>query len=397
MSNGTFGRVRVPRYFFLNPHPLPSCEIFFVSLVSLRLLTTERLKIDYMMQDRLIALGNQAKADLAKAKALNEIEDVRVRYLGRKGVMKEIMKAIPGLSPEEKSIIGKMANELKREISEEIEVATNRFSTSSTTLTATPNLKDKTQGVKELFDLSLPGKRQSYGHTHPITQTINEIKSIFSKLGFTVEYGPEVEQEYYNFDALNVPQDHPSREDFDTFYLDNKLLLRSQTSTVQIRTMKKKRPPIRMIAPGKVYRPDTVDARHASMFHQIEGLMVDEGVSFRDLKFALTSFSKIYFGQDIKMRFRPSFFPFTEPSAEVDISCSICNAKGCSVCSHSGWVEVLGAGMVDPNVFEAVGYDAEKYTGFAFGMGVERLTMLRYGIDDIRLFFENDLRFLSQF
>lgn len=349
------------------------------------------------MQERLVALRSQAKEDLAKAETLNEIEDIRVRYLGRKGAIKEIMKAIPGLPPEEKSTIGKMANTLKLEISGEVEAAEKRFSASSRPSADKPGLKNNAQETKGLFDLSLPGKRQPYGHTHPITQTINEIKSIFSKLGFSVEYGPEVEQEYYNFDALNVPQDHPSREDFDTFYLDNNLLLRSQTSTVQIRTMKKRRPPIRMIAPGKVYRPDTVDARHASMFHQIEGLMVEEGVNFRDLKFALTSFSKIYFGQNIKMRFRPSFFPFTEPSAEVDISCSLCNARGCSVCSHSGWVEVLGAGMVDPNVFEAVGYDPEKYTGFAFGMGVERLTMLRYGIDDIRLFFENDLRFLSQF
>lgn len=252
--------------------------------------------------------------------------------------------------------------------------------------------------------MSLPGKHKPYGHEHPITQTINEIKEIFSKLGFDVEYGPEVELEYYNFDALNIPADHPSREDFDTFYLlarsaggDNQLLLRSQTSTVQIRVMKEKKPPIRMIAPGKVFRPDTVDARHASMFHQIEGLMVDEGVSFSDLKYVLTLFAKSYFGQNIKMRFRPSFFPFTEPSAEVDISCSICKGKGCSVCAYSGWVEVLGAGMVDPNVFEAVDYDTEKYTGFAFGLGVERLAMLRYGVDDIRLFLENDMRFLSQF
>ncbi|MCP5004432.1 MAG: phenylalanine--tRNA ligase subunit alpha [Planctomycetes bacterium] len=349
------------------------------------------------MQEELIALQNRARNDLKKAQTLKELEEIHVRYLGRKGAIKEIMKAIPGLPSEEKSKMGKITNQFKVEISEKIALAKKRFSSSSGTSADTPHLKNHAQDVKELFDLSLPGQQQPYGHTHPITQTINEIKDIFSKLGFAVEYGPEVEQEYYNFDALNVPEDHPSREDFDTFYLDHKLLLRSQTSTVQIRTMKKMKPPIRMIAPGKVYRPDTVDARHASMFHQIEGLMVDEGVSFRDLKYALTSFSQIYFGENIKMRFRPSFFPFTEPSAEVDISCSICDAKGCRVCSHSGWVEVLGAGMVDPNVFDAVGYDAEKYTGFAFGMGVERLTMLRYGIDDIRLFFENDLRFLSQF
>ncbi|MDR4496376.1 MAG: phenylalanine--tRNA ligase subunit alpha [Candidatus Scalindua sp.] len=349
------------------------------------------------MQEQLVDLQNQAKNDLAKAKSLKEIEEVRTSYLGRKGALNNIMKRIPGLSPEQKALIGKLANKLKVEIDRDVEEAIKRLDLTSEVPLVMKGEKTTAQDTGGVFDLTLPGKRKPYGHLHPITQTINEIKRIFCMLGFAVEYGPEVEQEYYNFDALNVPQEHPSREDFDTFYLDNKLLLRSQTSTVQIRIMEKKKPPVRMIAPGKVFRPDTVDARHASMFHQIEGLMVDEEVSFRDLKFVLTSFSEIYFGQDIKMRFRPSFFPFTEPSAEVDISCSICNAKGCSVCSYSGWVEVLGAGMVDPNVFEAVGYDPEKYTGFAFGLGVERLTMLRYGIDDIRLFFENDIRFLSQF
>ncbi|MFQ5712547.1 MAG: phenylalanine--tRNA ligase subunit alpha [Candidatus Scalinduaceae bacterium] len=361
------------------------------------------------MQERLSELQNQAKGDLAKAKSLDEVEQVRTKYLGRKGVINEIIKAIPSLRPEQRSTIGKSANKLKQEISKWIEETKGKFV-----------VEERASGAKELFDLSLPGKQKPYGQKHPITQAIDEIKGIFSKLGFDIEYGPEVELEYYNFDALNIPPDHPSREDFDTFYLlapsaspyaslrkqgigavgeggDNKLLLRSQTSTVQIRVMKENKPPIRMIAPGKVFRPDTVDARHASMFHQIEGLMVDEGVSFSDLKFILTFFAKAYFGQDIKMRFRPSFFPFTEPSAEVDISCSICKGKGCSVCAYGGWVEVLGAGMVDPNVFEAVGYDAEKYTGFAFGLGVERLAMLRYGIDDIRLFIENDMRFLSQF
>ncbi len=340
------------------------------------------------MQERLSELQNQAKNDLAKANSVDEVERVKTKYLGRKGVISEIIKSIPSLPPEQRATIGKLANKVKKEINASISAVLPSFEINAT---GTANV------TGEVFDLSLPGERKSYGHKHPITQTIDEIKGIFGKLGFDIEYGPEVELEYYNFDALNIPPDHPSREDFDTFFLDNKLLLRSQTSTVQIRVMKEKKPPIRMIAPGKVFRPDTVDARHASMFHQIEGLMVDEGVSFSDLKFILIFFAKAYFGQDIKMRFRPSFFPFTEPSAEVDISCSICKGKGCSVCSYSGWVEVLGAGTVDPNVFEAVGYDAEKYTGFAFGLGVERLAMLRYGIDDIRLFFENDMRFLSQF
>jgi phenylalanyl-tRNA synthetase alpha chain len=340
------------------------------------------------MQKKLIELQNQAKDDLAKANSRDEVERVRTKYLGRKGAISEIIKSIPSLPPDQRATIGKLANKVKNEINASISLVLPSFEINAT---GTANV------TGEVFDLSLPGKHKPYGHKHPVTQTIDEIKGIFGKLGFDIEYGPEVELEYYNFDALNIPPDHPSREDFDTFYLDNKLLLRSQTSTVQIRVMKEKKPPIRMIAPGKVFRPDTVDACHASMFHQIEGLMVDKGVSFSDLKFILTFFAKAYFGQDIKMRFRPSFFPFTEPSAEVDISCSICRGKGCSVCAYGGWVEVLGAGMVDPNVFEAVGYDAEKYAGFAFGLGVERLAMLRYGIDDIRLFFENDMRFLSQF
>jgi len=340
------------------------------------------------MQKRLSEIQNQVKDDLAKAKSLEEVETIKTRYLGRKGgIITEIIKAIPGLLPEERSSTGNSANILKKEIGKSVTLKLESLSLSA-------KLPDS--GV-EIFDVSQPGEHKSYGHKHPLTQTIDEIKEIFKKLCFDIEYGPEVEHEYYNFDALNIPADHPSREDFDTFYLGNKRLLRSQTSTVQIRVMEKTKPPIRMIAPGKVFRPDTVDARHASMFHQIEGLMVDEGVSFSDLKYVLTLFAQSYFGQDIKMRFRPSFFPFTEPSAEIDISCSLCKGKGCSVCSQSGWVEVLGAGMVDPNVFGTVGYDSEKYTGFAFGIGVERLTMLKYGIDNIRLFFENDLRFLSQF
>ncbi len=339
------------------------------------------------MQDRISEIQIQARKDLANAKSPDEVESIKAKYVGRKsGVINEIIKSIPSLPPEQRSITGKSANKLKQEIEKWIVEAKDKFSD-----------KTRSTGSKEMFDLSLPGKRTHYGRKHPLTQTIDEIKNIFKKLCFEIEYGPEVEHEYYNFDALNIPADHPSREDFDTFYLGNKRLLRSQTSTVQIRVMEKKKPPIRMIAPGKVFRPDTVDARHASMFHQIEGLMVEEGVSFSDLKYVLTLFAQSYFGKDIKMRFRPSFFPFTEPSAEIDISCSICKGKGCRVCSNSGWVEVLGAGMVDPNVFKTVGYDEEKYSGFAFGMGVERLTMLRYGIDNIRLFFENDLRFLSQF
>jgi phenylalanyl-tRNA synthetase alpha chain len=296
------------------------------------------------------------------------------------------MKLIPSLPSEQRAAFGQQINSLKTEVTNIVEELIKKVSGEAT-------LKAK----HEIFDITLPGKRPFVGKRHPLTQTIDDIKEVFARLGFDVVYGPEVESEYYNFEALNIPADHPSRTDFDTFYIKNDILLRSQTSTVQIRVMEKQKPPIRIIAPGRVYRPDTVDARHSFMFHQVEGLLVDEGVSFADLRGVLNQFIKTYFGQDVQMRFRPSFFPFTEPSAEVDISCSLCKGRGCSVCSYSGWVEILGAGMVDPNVFRAVHYDAEKYTGFAFGMGVERITMLKYGINDIRLFYENDIRFLSQF
>lgn len=315
-----------------------------------------------------------------------DAEQLKIKYLGRKGIVNDLMKLIPALPTEKRAAFGQQVNFLKIEITDIIEEFIKRVSSE-----AIPKVKT------EIFDITLPGKRPLIGKKHPLTQTIDDIKEVFARLGFDVVYGPEVELEYYNFEALNIPPDHPSRTDFDTFYIRDDVLLRSQTSTVQIRIMERQKPPIRIIAPGRVYRPDTVDARHSFMFHQVEGLLVDEGVSFADLKGVLNQFIKTYFGQNIQMRLRPSFFPFTEPSAEVDISCSICGGKGCSVCSYSGWVEILGAGMVDPNVFKAVHYDAEKYTGFAFGMGVERITMLKYGISDIRLFYENDMRFLSQF
>ncbi|MBE7447102.1 MAG: phenylalanine--tRNA ligase subunit alpha [Planctomycetia bacterium] len=315
-----------------------------------------------------------------------DAEQLKIKYLGRKGIVNDLMKLIPALPTEKRAAFGQRVNFLKIEIADIIDELITKVSAE-----VIPKIKT------ELFDITLPGKRPFIGKKHPITQTIDDIKEVFARLGFDVVYGPEVELEYYNFEALNIPTDHPSRTDFDTFYIRDDVLLRSQTSTVQIRIMEKQKPPIRIIAPGRVYRPDTVDARHSFMFHQVEGLFVDEGVSFADLKGVLNQFIKTYFGQNIRMRLRPSFFPFTEPSAEVDISCSICGGRGCSVCSYSGWVEILGAGMVDPNVFKAVHYDEEKYTGFAFGMGVERITMLKYGICDIRLFYENDIRFLSQF
>jgi len=338
------------------------------------------------MLNKLEEIKKNLQSDIKAVITLKDAEQLKVKYLGRKGIIGDVMKIIPALPEEQRAPFGQQINSLKASITHEIEDIIKKLSAG------------EIQKFKsEMFDVTLPGKHTSIGKRHPLTQTISDIREVFARLGFDVAYGPEVELEYYNFEALNIPTDHPSRTDFDTFYIKNDVLLRSQTSTVQIRIMEKQKPPIRIIAPGRVYRPDTVDARHSFMFHQVEGLLVDEGISFADLKGVLNQFIKTYFGQDVQMRFRPSFFPFTEPSAEVDISCSLCGGKGCSVCSYSGWVEILGAGMVDPNVFRYVHYDAERYAGFAFGMGVERITMLKYGISDIRLFYENDIRFLSQF
>jgi len=338
------------------------------------------------MLEKIEEVKKNLREEVRSVATPKDVEHLKTKYLGRKGVISEFMKLIPSLPHERRAEFGQRVNSLKNDAAGILEDASQK-------LPSEPSVTIK----RETFDVTLPGKRPFIGKRHPLTQTIDDIKEVFARLGFDVAYGPEVESEYYNFDALNIPADHPSRTDFDTFYIKNDVLLRSQTSTVQIRVMERHKPPIRIIAPGKVYRPDTVDARHSFMFHQVEGLLVDEGVSFADLKGVLNQFIKTYFGQDVQMRLRPSFFPFTEPSAEVDISCSLCGGKGCSVCSYSGWVEILGAGMVDPNVFKAVHYDPEKYTGFAFGMGVERITMLKYGINDIRLFYENDMRFLQQF
>jgi len=293
------------------------------------------------------------------------------------------MKALPDA---ERPKAGKAANKFKQSIAAAIDKAL---------AAAAPAEKPKTQTVA--FDPSVPGRRPVVGHRHPIAQMIDRIKDIFGRMGFTVAYGPEIELARNNFEALNIPADHPSQDAFDTFYFADDVVLRSQTSTVQIRVMENQKPPVRIIAPGKTYRPDTVDATHCFMFHQVEGLYVDEGVSMADLKAVLTMFAREFFWPEVTIRFRPHFFPFTEPSVEVDVSCALCAGKGCSVCSRKGWIEFGGAGMVDPNVFEVVGYDAEKYTGFAFGLGIDRLVMMKYGIDDIRRFFENDMRFLSQF
>ncbi|MFQ5450664.1 MAG: phenylalanine--tRNA ligase subunit alpha [Nitrospinaceae bacterium] len=316
----------------------------------------------------------------------DQLNQLRIEFLGKKGCVSQIMKGLRGLPPEERPVLGKHINELK----EHIELLLNEKSL---------DLEKKSPGESTPhgnFDFSLPGKKEPAGSLHPITQVLDEITSIFFSLGFRVEEGPEIETDYYNFEALNIPKDHPARDMQDTFYVEGDTVLRTHTSPVQIHVMENQPPPLRIIAPGKVYRCDS-DISHTPMFHQIEGLMVDENVSFSHLKGIMNVLLHQVFGEKTPVRFRPSFFPFTCPSAEVDIQCVICSGKGCRVCSQSGWLEILGAGMVDPAVFRFVDYDPEKWTGFAFGLGIERIAMLKYGINDIRLFFENDLRFLKQF
>ena len=331
----------------------------------------------------------QLDCDIQSITSIQALEDFRLKYLGRKGVITELTGLIPTLAKEERGKFGQEVNVLKGRINELI--------------AEKQRLLSQAQGAKvpsgTANDIFMPGIAQELGHIHPLTQVIDEICVIFTQMGFSILEGPEIETEFNNFTGLNIPLDHPSRDAFDTFYLKDysKLLLRSHTSPVQIRAMKSRKPPLAIVVPGRVYRPDAVDASHSFMFHQVEGFVVDTDIKFSDLKGTLETFAKAVFGNDIKMRFRPHFFPFTEPSAEVDISCIICKGKGCSVCGRKGWLEVLGSGMIHPNVFRHVGIDPKKYTGFAFGMGVERIAMLKYGINDIRLFFENDLRFLKQF
>jgi len=331
-------------------------------------------------------LKAQIEQDAGAINSRQSLEEFRVKYLGRKGLLAQLTSAIPGLPGEQRGAFGQEVNALKNKIH-------NIIAEKERTLGARPAESG------EAVDIAMPGIAQELGWLHPLTQVTEEICNIFVQMGFAIVEGPEIESEYNNFTALNIPLEHPSRDVFDTFYLKGKekLLLRSHTSPVQIRAMKARKPPLAVVVPGRVYRPDAVDASHSFMFHQIEGFMVDREIKFSDLKGVLEVFAKSVFGQEIKMRFRPHFFPFTEPSAEVDISCIICKGKGCSVCGRKGWLEILGSGMIHPNVFRHVGYNPAKYTGFAFGMGVERIAMLKHSIADIRLFFENDLRFLRQF
>jgi phenylalanyl-tRNA synthetase alpha chain len=340
------------------------------------------------MNEKLKQIESEAKARIAGCSSLDGLEELRVLYLGRKGQVTELLKSVSGLPAAERPAFGAAVNQLKNGLSGLLDDRKQELEASSHSAAL----------VKEALDVSLPGRRPALGHRHPLHQIMSEIAGIFMGLGFTVAEGPDVETEYHNFDALNTPPDHPARNVQDTFYLkNNKLLLRTQTSPVQIRVMESQQPPVRIIAPGRCYRRDAIDASHMPVFHQVEGLYVDRNVSLADLKATLTYFAHELLGPKIKIRFRPHFFPFTEPSVEYDFSCVFCNGQGCKVCKQSGWLEISGAGMVDPNVFKIVGYDPEVYTGFAWGMGVERVAMLRYGINDIRLFYQGDVRFLEQF
>jgi len=338
------------------------------------------------MKDRLLQLEKAALSEISSIKSKEAIVEFKNKYLGRKGELASLFRELGGSPPEERPVIGELINTIRGRIEARVNSLITVFAQD-----------ERIQRLKaEKVDVTLPGRYLPSGKRHPITQIMNDVKRIFLGMGFTVAEGPEVETDYYNFEALNIPKDHPARDMQDTFYISDDILLRTHTSPVQIRVMQSQKPPLRVIVPGKVYRRDS-DITHTPMFHQVEGFMVDEHITFGNLKGVLSAFLHSLFGEDIAVRFRPSFFPFTEPSAEVDIQCVICNGKGCRVCKNSGWLEILGSGMIHPMVFKAVGYDSERFTGFAFGMGIERIAMLKFGIDDIRLFFENDVRFLRQF
>ena len=337
------------------------------------------------MEQELLQLQAEAETKLATIENQKDLEELRVRYLGRKGLFTGLLRQLGQVSAEDRPRLGKLANQIKEDLD-------LKFTARKSELTGSEAAE---VGLRE--DLSLPGRLAPFGRLHPVTQIMDEVCSIFVDLGFAVAEGPDVELDYYNFEALNIPKHHPARDMHDTFYINDSILLRTHTSPMQIRAMEKEKPPLRIIAPGKVYRCDS-DITHTPMFHQVEGFLVDHKVSFADLKGVLTVFCQKMFDQsDIRLRFRPSFFPFTEPSAEVDIGCVICRGDGCRVCKQTGWLEILGAGMIDPEVLKMVDYDPEEFSGFAFGLGIERIAMLRYGINDIRLFYENDLRFLNQF
>ena len=339
------------------------------------------------MRDKLQAILKNAEEEIKIITSSEQLDEFRVKYLGKKGVLKEILKGMGKLTNEERPLIGKFANETREKIEKHIESMKERMK----------SIELENRLLKEDIDVTLPSSEINIGHKHPLNVILDEIKDIFIGMGYKVAEGPEVDTVYNNFDALNSPKDHPSRSLSDTFYINEELLLRTQTSPVQVRTMKANDPPIKIISPGRCFRYDELDATHSPMFHQIEGLVVDENVTMADLKGTLDLFAKRLFGENTKTKFRPHYFPFTEPSAEVDVSCFKCGGEGCKFCSNTGWIEILGCGMVHPNVLEECDIDSKKYSGFAFGMGLDRITMLKYEIDDIRLLFENDIRFIKQF
>jgi len=339
------------------------------------------------MEQQLEQLVKEATSAITSAADLQALDQVRVNYLGKKGSITAMMKSLGKLSADERPKAGQVINQAKQKVQDALEARKRELE----------NAKLSEQLASESIDVTMPGRAHGTGGLHPVSRVLYRIEDLFSQLGFEIAEGPEIEDDFHNFEALNIPESHPARAMHDTFYIDDKLLLRTHTSPVQVRVMKERKPPLKVIAPGRVYRCDS-DVTHTPMFHQVEGLMVDDQVTFTDLKAILIDFLQQFFERDdLAVRFRPSYFPFTEPSAEADIQCVMCSGEGCRVCSHTGWLEVLGCGMVHPNVFKHVDIDTEKYTGFAFGMGVERLAMLRYGVNDLRLFFENDLRFLKQF
>lgn len=339
------------------------------------------------MKQKLEEIKSAALAAITLAEDEKQIDEVRVKYLGKKGELTAILKQMGSLSSEERPVMGQLVNKVKAELEEAVAVASKAFKEKAA----------EQRLANEKIDITLPSKPAAVGRLHPLNTVLNDMIDIFQSMGFDVVDGPEVETDFYNFEALNVPADHPARDMQDTFYLAENLLLRTQTSAAQIRTMENRKPPIKIICPGRVYRADEVDATHSPVFHQIEGLVVDKNITMCDLKGVLEQFAHEIYGKDTEVKFRPSFFPFTEPSVEVDVTCSECKGKGCRVCKGSGWIEILGAGMVHPRVLKACGIDPEEYTGFAFGIGLDRLTTTRYKISDIRLLFENDLRFLKQF
>ncbi|ADL11944.1 phenylalanine--tRNA ligase subunit alpha [Acetohalobium arabaticum] len=339
------------------------------------------------MEEKLQSIEETATNEVKEAADLEELEELRIKYLGKNGEVTEILQNIGDLPPEQRPVVGKLGNKLKSKLENVIAERKEELKQAA----------KKERLKKERIDVTLTGRKDNLGSKHPLTQVIDEISEIFLGLGFGIVEGPEVEKDYYNFEALNIPKTHPARDMQDSFYISEDILLRTHTSPVQVRTMEETEVPIRIIAPGRVYRVDEVDANHSPVFHQVEGLMIDQNISFSDLKGILIKVVKELFGEDRKVRFRPSYFPFTEPSAEVDVSCALCGGEGCSTCSDTGWLEILGSGMVHPRVLEMSGLDPNEVSGFAFGMGVERIAILKYGITDIRRFYENDIRFLKQF